>query len=193
MPARRSSPGSSSSNRDHRQIPDPGCSRPLTTDGLRGMEAVRVATSSDVKEVAALAREAIGELYPMRGGAVWKAQEARGEPLEEGIHELLADAGAKVVVGTIDDVTVGYGVARLEHLDDGSVLGVVADIFVAEGARGVGVGEVMMGELVSWCRSHGCFGIDAMALPGHRASKNFFEQHGFTARKLVMHHRLTDG
>ena len=31
---------------------------------------------------------------------------------------------------------------------------------------------------------------DAMALPGHRATKNFFEAHGFTARALVMHRRL---
>ena len=32
--------------------------------------------------------------------------------------------------------------------------------------------------------------MDAMALPGHRSAKNFFEESGFTARKLVMHHRL---
>ena len=33
-------------------------------------------------------------------------------------------------------------------------------------------------------------GIDATALPGNRATKNFFEAHGFTARLLVMHHAL---
>ena len=32
--------------------------------------------------------------------------------------------------------------------------------------------------------------VDAIALPGHRATKNFFEEHHFTARALTMHHRL---
>ena len=36
----------------------------------------------------------------------------------------------------------------------------------------------------------GCVGIDAFALPGHRAAKNFFEEQGFTARAIVMHHVL---
>ena len=40
------------------------------------------------------------------------------------------------------------------------------------------------------CRGRGCVGIDAIALPGHRAAKNFFEAHGFTARALAMHHQL---
>ena len=74
----------------------------------------------------------------------------------------------------------------------GSRLGVVSDIFVEEGARAVGVGEAMMGDLVAWCEAKGCAGMDAMALPGHRLTKNFFEESGFTARKLVMHHRLKE-
>ena len=38
---------------------------------------------------------------------------------------------------------------------------------------------------------HDCVGIDALVLPGHRAAKNFFEESGFTARALVMHHKPT--
>ena len=68
----------------------------------------------------------------------------------------------------------------------------VDDIFVEEGARQVGVGEAMMADLVAWCREQGCVGMDAMALPGHRSTKNFFEESGFTARNLVMHHRLDE-
>jgi hypothetical protein len=49
-----------------------------------------------------------------------------------------------------------------------------------------------MNDLIAWCRARGCTGMDAMALPGHRQTKNFFEESGFTARKLVMHHRLDD-
>lgn len=156
------------------------------------MEGVRPATEEDLPRLAELARAGIAELTPMKGGVVWAAREARAEPVEESLKVSLADDATHLVVGTIDDVPVGYASVRLETLNDGSCLGVVDDIFVEEGAREVGVGEAMMGELIAWCEAHGCFGMDAMALPGHRSTKNFFEESGFTARNLVMHHRLRD-
>ena len=155
-------------------------------------EGVRDATRDDVPRIVELARAAIRELTPMKGGSVWAAREARAEPLDDDLVAAIADPARRVLVGTIDEVLIGYGVARVETLGDGSRLGAVDDLFVEDGARGVGVGELMMGELVSWCRAQGCFGIDVMALPGHRAAKNFFEESGFTARKIVMHHRLVE-
>ena len=128
----------------------------------------------------------------MRGGEIWKARESRSEPIEHGLEALLEDTNARMVVATIDEVVVGYAVVRLEHLGDGSVLGVIDDIFVEEGARQVGLGEAMINDLMAWCEERGCVGMDAMALPGHRATKNFFEESGFTARKLVMHHRFEE-
>ena len=153
-------------------------------------EGCRPATPADVPRAAELARAAIAELAPMRGGEVWRLREARPEPIEEGLVALLDDADARFVVATIDEVVLGYAVARLEHLRDGSVLGVVDDIFVDEDARQIGLGELMIGDLVAWCAERKCIGMDAMALPGHRATKNFFEESGFTARQLVMHHRF---
>ncbi len=153
-------------------------------------EACRPAEAADVPRIAELARLAIEELAPMRGGAVWKAREARPEPVEEGLEALLDDPDARVVVATIDGVVVGYAVVRLEYLADGSVLGIVSDIFAEEGARQIGLGELMMNDLIAWCDERKCIGMDAMALPGHRATKNFFEESGFTARQLVMHHSL---
>jgi GNAT superfamily N-acetyltransferase len=153
-------------------------------------EACRAATAADVPRLAELARAVIAELAPMRGGQIWRAREARAEPIEDGLAALLDDADARVVVATIDDVVLGYAVVRLEHLGDGSVLGVVDDIFVEEEARQIGLGEMMMDDLVPWCEERKCVGMDAMALPGHRATKNFFEESGFTARQLIMHHRF---
>ena len=76
----------------------------------------------------------------------------------------------------------------VEQLRSGARLGVVTDLFVEEpDAREVGVGEVLVDTLVEHCRAAGCIGVDAAALPGHRAAKNFFETHGFTARALTMH------
>ena len=154
------------------------------------MEGVRPATEEDLPRLAELARAGIAELTPMKGGAVWAAREARPEPVEESLRASLADDGTRLVVGTIDGVPIGYASVRMETLNDGSRLGVVDDIFVEEEARAVGVGEAMMNDLIAWCEAQGCSGMDAMALPGHRLTKNFFEESGFTARKLVMHHRL---
>jgi len=154
-------------------------------------EACRPATPGDLPRVAELNRAVVEELAPMRGGAVWKAREARPEPVEEALAELLDDPNARVLVATIDDTVVGYAVVHLEHLADGSILGVIDDIFVEEGARQVGLGELMIDDLMTWCEDRKCVGMDAMALPGHRATKNFFEESGFTARQLVMHHHFS--
>lgn len=157
------------------------------------MEGSRPAVHEDVPRLAELTRAAIAELTPTRGGGVWRATEARAEPIEPGLAALLDDSDALVVVGTIDGVTVGYAVVRVQHLGDGSRLGVIDDIYVESEARGIGLGETMMNDLVAWSVERRCFGMDAMALPGHRQTKNFFEDSGFTARKLVMHHALSDG
>jgi len=37
-------------------------------------------------------------------------------------------------------------------------------------------------------RAEGLRLFDARVSPGHRAAKNFFEAHGFSARLIVMHH-----
>jgi GNAT superfamily N-acetyltransferase len=154
------------------------------------VEAARLATDADVPRLAELARQAIDELAPLRGGMVWKRREARREPLEDEFCRCMAAEDARVLVGTIDGVVVGYAVARVEQLPDGTTHGVVDDIYVEPGARSVGLGEAMMGDLVAWCTQHGCTGMDAMALHGDRSTKNFFEDSGFTARKLVMYHSL---
>jgi GNAT superfamily N-acetyltransferase len=126
----------------------------------------------------------------MRGGAIWSRREARPVLSAAVYEDLLGRADARVVVGAIDECVVGFGVAVLETLHDGARLGVVPELFVTERARAVGVGEQVLGELVGWCETQGCVGVDTVALPGHRAAKNFFEQSGFTARAIVMHRSL---
>ena len=154
------------------------------------MEAVRAATPEDLPVIEALAGALRAELTPMRGGRIWAVREARRGPPGEAYAALLRDPAACVVVGTIDDVVVGFAVATVEPLADGTRLGVVGELFVDEEARAVGVGEGMLDSLVAFCVREGCVGVDAFALPGHRAAKNFFEEAGFTARAIVMHHVL---
>ena len=125
-----------------------------------------------------------------RGGALWETREARAEPHAEAIGALLERDDASVVVGTIDGAIVGFGTVEIENLRDGSRLGVIGDLYVEPEARAVGVGEAIAQEIIAFCRGARCIGIDAVALPGAREAKNFFERSGFTARALVMHHKL---
>jgi GNAT superfamily N-acetyltransferase len=154
------------------------------------VEASRPATADDIPRVVELAELMRAELGAMRGGALWLEREAWPEPLADAYDALYARDDALLSVGTIDDVVLGFGAVVVEQLRSGARLGVVTDLFVEEPARAVGVGEVLIGTLVEHCRTAGCVGVDAAALPGHRAAKNFFETHGFTARALTMHHRL---
>ncbi|MDQ3946587.1 MAG: GNAT family N-acetyltransferase [Actinomycetota bacterium] len=156
-------------------------------------EDVRPAVGADVPAILELAGALRAELSPMRGGSIWAVREARPEPLEAAYKALVDRTDARVVVGTIDGTPVGFGVGEVEILQDGSRLGVVSELFVDPEARAVGVGEAMLGSLVDHFASIGCIGVDAFALPGHRAAKNFFEESGFTARGILMHHRLAPG
>ncbi|MCU1498278.1 MAG: acetyltransferase family protein [Acidimicrobiales bacterium] len=156
------------------------------------MEGARIATAADVEVVAALARQGIAELAPLRGGSVWSRREAHAEPLEGTISDAVSgvDPLVHAVVGTIDDAVVGYGIMHLETLHDGRALGVVSDLYVDPEARVIGIGEAMMDLLIARARQAGAVGIDAIALPGDRHTKNFFETFGLTARAIVVHKSL---
>ena len=156
-------------------------------------EAARPATAADLARLATLAEEAVAEQRESRGGNVWSLREARALPAEASLAQDVEHPDVLVLAGTIDDAVVGYAVVRTEPLRSGEVLGVVTDIYVEPEARAVGVGEVLLDAVLAWCTERGCCGIDALALPGNRETKNFFETFGFTARALVVHRRLGPG
>jgi ribosomal protein S18 acetylase RimI-like enzyme len=154
------------------------------------VEAARPATGEDVGRLAQLVGEAVAEQAEGRGGFIWSRREARATPAEASLALLVEDPGALVLAGTIDGCIVGYAVAVTEELRTGHRLGIVTDVYVEQGAREVGVGEALLDQVVAWCEAAGCVGIDALALPGNRQTKNFFESFGFTARAIVVHRRL---
>ena len=39
--------------------------------------------------------------------------------------------------------------------------------------------------------TQGCFGVDSLALPGDRHTKNFFESFGLVARAIIVHRSLS--
>jgi ribosomal protein S18 acetylase RimI-like enzyme len=156
------------------------------------VEAARPATVDDLPAVLDLATELRGELVPMRGGSMWSRTAAYPEPLDTTFRALLERDDACLLVGTIDDVVVGFGACTATVLRDGTRLGEITELYVTPEARDVSVGEGLLSALVQWCRDQGCAAVDAFALPGHRAAKNFFETAGFTARALLMHHEISD-
>ncbi len=154
------------------------------------MEGVRPAGADDLPRLAGLAREVIAELADQKGGIVWRRHAARPEPVEEGLTADLVDPESLVLVGTIDDSIIGYAVTTIETVADEGRLAVVRDLYVEPGARGVGVGAAMMDAVLTWAGERGCIGVDALALPGSRATKNFFEGFGLVARAIVVHRSL---
>jgi GNAT superfamily N-acetyltransferase len=156
------------------------------------VEAARRATVDDLSAVLSLATELREELVPMRGGSLWSRTAAFPDPLEATFRALLERDDTLVLVGTLDDAVVGFAACTIAVLRDGTRLGQVVELFVTPDARGVSVGETLLNEIVAWCRAEACVGVDAFALPGHRAAKNFFETAHFTARALVMYHEIED-
>ena len=146
-------------------------------------EAARPATAEDTPAIAALFRAATEELRAERGGELWARQRHRD-------RGFVAPDDGIVLAGTIDGAVVGYAIVRAEVLADGEELAVLDDVYVEPEARGVSVGELLLAAAIAWARERRCIGIDSLALPGMRGSKNFFEAAGLVARAIVVHKRL---
>jgi len=163
----------------------------VDASGKHATEHCRQATVDDLPRIAELADTLLAETVDTKGGPIWSSREARPAPHLDSYRALIERDDTCMVVGTIDEVVVGFGVAEIEPLRTGADLGVVTDLYVEPEARGIGVGEAIIDCLLAFCGERGCIGVDALALPGARATKNFFEGHGFTARALLMHHKLS--
>ncbi len=149
--------------------------------------ASRPAALADASEFMRLYRELETELTALK--KVWPITEGLAEPVDETFTGLLTDRWSTVLIGTIDDVPVGFLVGRSEPLQPqaGSQrIAVVRHLFTEPAARETGVAEAMMGEFLADSRTSGHRLFDAHVSPGHRIAKNFYEANGFKARHIVM-------
>lgn len=153
-------------------------------------EAARRAGPGDRDDLVALARAARAEAVERRGGGLLVTTSLAPEPLDEALDPSRVGEEDLLLVGTIDEVPVGYAVCRVRPMHDGRRLGVIDELFVRPEARAVGVGEALMEEITAWGRACGCVGLDAVALPGDRDTKNFFETAGLVARAILVHRPL---
>lgn len=152
-------------------------------------ESTRPATADDVSEVVALLEEGRAGIADARGGAMWLQRQAIPGPLPEAATTAIADESWLVQLSLIDDVPLGVLIVERETVRSQTVA-VVRELFVLEAARGVGLGELMMDATMEWARAVGAVGVDGYALPGDRATKNFFETFGLVARGIVVHRAI---
>jgi GNAT superfamily N-acetyltransferase len=163
----------------------------MTPEPSSGPLEVRPAGPDDVVRLVELLETAASELGGMRGGRVLLGLKGRTRPLAASFSRQVQGPGGQLVVAAVGGDVVGYGSCVTRPLPGPELLGVVEELYVSPHARRAGVGRAIAESLMSWCRSQGCTGVDASALPGSRAVKSFFEANGFTARLLVMHRSLS--
>lgn len=156
-------------------------------------ESVRIATRHDAPACAQLCTAAVDALQAARGGPLFLRREvglvAKALLRPGGLDRLLADPRRRVVVGALDGVVLAVAVGRIDQVGEAAV-GVVDALFVDPEARGIGVGRSLLDDLVAWFGRAGCRGVDASALPGDRAAKNFYEAAGFKGRLITMHRAI---
>ncbi len=148
----------------------------------------RPAVAGDLPLLVEMARALRLEQASLRGGPLLVARHCRPEPLDLAFSDAIEDPTTGFWAGTIDGVPVGYALVSAD--DD---IAVIEELHVHPEARAVGVGEAMLNAIVAWAGEQGCSGIDAIALPGARDTKNFFERFGLTARAIVVHRALAPG
>lgn len=147
--------------------------------------ATRLAGKTDISIVTAILNEAAAEIDRWRGGKVLWEDRPSGE-IADLLAECLERDDILCILGTLDDVAVGVGLVAQAQLANGDPIAKIHIFYVLKDARGVGAGEAMMTALSEWSQARGCSGIDAIALPGDRSTKNFFESHGMSARSLTL-------
>lgn len=152
------------------------------------MESARAASTADLDLIADLWDQAVAELDGQRGGALLAGTLYRADP-RKAMKSAFDDVDRLLVIGNIDGVPVGFASVYCDR-ERREPVGVVEIVYVEPAARQVGVAESMVKLVMDWSAEHGCVGVDAPALPGNRSAKAFFEDNGFVARLLVMHHPL---
>ena len=147
---------------------------------------------ADSEVLRSLAAEARVELSNKRGGDVVERLDPHQADSRAGIGSAIEDPAATLLLGDIDGTPVGYGLMTLRTVVDGSLHATIEEIFVLPEARSVGVGEAIIEALLADATERGAVAIQSMALPGDRATKNFFESQGMVARSILVH-RWLDG
>lgn len=151
------------------------------------IEFVRPAVESDIAELLRLDAEYRSGFAPgVRGGQQWLDE----HPLPTATEwaRRLADPQWRVLVAGVDEAVLGMLSLHLGRSVGGGAL--VDQVFVADGAREIGLGDGLVAAALDAARSAGATAVEALALPGDRETKNLFERAGLVARLIVVRREL---
>ena len=152
---------------------------------------VRAAAPADLIFVAAAHESAHTARQEARGGAVDSLQHSHAAAGEGHWEAYLgAPDSSALLIGELDGKPVGFAAVELVRLAPEFSMVSITSLWVHMDARGVGVGSALMGEIEAHAHKWGADGLDSRALPGDRATKNFFESFGLVARSISVHRSL---
>jgi GNAT superfamily N-acetyltransferase len=151
------------------------------------VELARPAGAADRQACTRLLSQALVAAASMRGGAALVGDATPVTLLERWSRP---GSSTHLVVGEYEGVVVGLLAVTASPGPRGLTNGLIECCYVETGARGVGVGTALMDAAVAWCTERGCSGVDALALPGDRTTKQRLEAAGFSARLLTLSRRL---
>lgn len=148
---------------------------------------MRAATGADVGRIGELAEGLLGDMASRRGASLLPAPDWGDPP---GLASVVTDPARLAVVATLDGVVTGFALCSLVEGRPGGTRGVLGACYVEPEARGVGLGRMLMDAVIAWLDDRGCSGVEAIAFPGDRQAKNYFESAGFRAELLTMYRHL---
>ena len=154
----------------------------FSTD-VTDLVSARPATPADTEITAALAQQAMVTVRDERGGRWHLDHDSDAkDPQTRDVHAVQT-ADQQLVVGCIEGVVVGYGMAYLSPTIDGQLC-MIDELVVHPRAQAIGVGSEILAQVRSWAIATSCQAIESQVLPGNRAAKNFFERVGMKTRKM---------
>lgn len=143
---------------------------------------VRPAEHRDIEQLESLEREARAALVGSRGGDRWLEEHPeRSAEWAEIVRSAVA------LVGTIDEVVVGYLVGTVSQ-----TVATIEVIYVTPPARLVGFGDALLANAVASFIDRDATVVEGTALPGDREMKNLFERAGIKARLITLSANVVD-
>jgi GNAT superfamily N-acetyltransferase len=154
--------------------------------------SARMASSTDLVLLAELLGEGVTAATQYRGSDLWLVEHAPHAPFDAYLRSVVDDPTRQVLAGCVDDVPVGVLLVDRRLLPDQRSMGRISFVYVHSEARSIGVGEALVHAALRWAREQGCVGMDGVAFPGDRETKNLYERAGLTARAIVVHRSFRD-
>jgi len=149
---------------------------------------VRKGSVEDCEILSLLEIERRSSLDQFRGGAQLSEIVKQVSPHWQ--SALGDENNAVFVVGDRGEV-MGFAVARKSTREKLSIA-TIEQIFVTKDARGLGLGDSLLAEVMRWAKSERLAALDGYALPGDRETKNLFERAGLVARLITVTTDLLD-